>query len=288
MNPVGQLKWHNRPGSKVTGSTHTVMVAAFSGWNDAADAASGAVDHLWDTWQALTIASVEPDEYVDFTVTRPGVEVSAGVPGDLRWPVTELGWCTPSPSLSVVLVRGPEPQFRWRQYCTELVEAADEIGCSAVVVLGAMLSEVPHTRPVPVFTASHDRQVLDMMALPASDYEGPTGIPSALQESARAGGLETVGLWAALPGYAAGVPSPAGALALVEQTSTVVGAAVDVSALADSAAEYAEQLDVLVAEDDDTAAYLGRLEEAYDVEGAALGSADELVTEVEDFLRDQG
>jgi hypothetical protein len=271
----------------VTGSTHAVMLAAFSGWNDAAEAASGAVDHLWAAWRAQTIAEIDPDDFTDFTVSRPEVRVEAGVAGDLRWPRTELGWCTPDRSLSVVMVRGPEPQFRWGSFCEALVDAADELGCSTVVTLGAMLSEVPHTRPVPVFTAAHDPEVADALGLPTSDYVGPTGIPSALAQAAHRRGLESLGLWAALPGYAAGVPSPVGTLALVEQAAAVLGVGVEAPELDDAAGEYVEHLDSLVAEDEETSAYLDRLEHAYDEDAVALGSADDLVSEVESFLRDQ-
>ena len=285
---MGNLSWESRPGPGVTGSTHTVMVAAFSGWNDAGDAASGTVDQLWDTWGARRIAFIDPDEFVDFTVSRPGVSVVAGVPEELSWPITEIGWCSPRPDLSVVLVRSPEPQFRWRQYCGALVDAADELGCSTVVVLGAMLSEVPHTREVPIFCTANDEAILEAVGLPASDYDGPTGVPGALQEAAHDRGLETLGLWAALPGYAAGVPSPKGIQALVAQLVRMMDLEYDQSALSEATREYSEQLDALVGEDEETAAYLARLEEAYDAEGVALGSAHRLVDEVENFLRDQG
>ncbi len=263
------------------------MVAAFTGWNDAADAASGAVDHLWERWGAQRFATIDPDEFVDFTVCRPDVRVEDGIPGPLDWPETELGWCSPTGSISVVLVRGPEPHFRWPLYCNELVDAADELGCSTIITLGAMLSEVPHTRAVPVFSAVHDPQIIESLDLPRSEYAGPTGIPSALQETANERGLESLGLWAALPGYAAGVRSPIGALSLVDQVAQILGVEVDNSALVKAAAQYATELDALVAEDEETAAYLVRLEAAYDSDGVALGSVDSLVSEVEDFLRDQ-
>ena len=243
---------------------------------------------MWESWGATRIASIPPDEFVDFTVSRPGVTVVDGQPGPLSWPVTELGWCSPRSDLSVVLVRGPEPQFRWRQYCEALVGAADELGCSTVVVMGAMLSEVPHTRDVPIFCTAHDPVVIDAVGLPPSDYEGPTGIPGVLQEEAHARSLEALGLWAALPGYAAGVPSPKGMLALVSRLNEMLETELDLTAMLEASHEYSEQLDVLVSEDEETSAYLGRLEEAYDAEGVALGSLDTLLDEVEDFLRDQG
>lgn len=287
VSRVTHLIWHSRPGPAVTGSTRSVMIAGFSGWNDAADAASGAVDHLWRVWHAVRFATVDPEEFTDFTSNRPEVRVDAGVPGPLTWPETELGWCSPGGNLSVVLVRGPEPQLRWRTYCRTLLEAAEDLGCSTVVTLGAMLSEVPHTRPTPVFTTAHDPALIDALPLPSSQYEGPTGIPGVLHEAAHRGGFEAVALWAALPAYAAGVPSPQGALALVEQLASSAGVAVDIDDLVSASVEYVDQLGALVAEDEDTVVYLRQLEEAYDTEKVALGSTEDLVSEVEDFLRDQ-
>ncbi len=284
---VAHLRWHSRPGPAVTGSTHTVMVVAFSGWNDAADAASGALEHLWESWRAQLFASIAPDDFVDFTTSRPRARIEGGVPVELHWPRTELAWCTPTKSLSVVLVRGPEVQFRWEQYCAELIDAAEELGCSTVIALGALLSEVPHTRPVPVFATAHEAHILEALDVPASNYEGPVGLPAVLQDIGHRRGLETLGLWAALPGYAAGVPSPLGMVALLEHLGDALGVEVSPGALEVAAATYTEQLDELVGSDEETAAYLVRLEAAYDNDDVVLGTAEALVAEVEDFLRDQ-
>lgn len=287
MAAVEHVRWTSRPGPGVTGSTRTVMVAGFAGWNDAGEAASRAVEHLWDAWDARTFATVDPEEFTDFTSTRPQVTVDNGVPGPLRWPGTDIGWCSASGSRSVVLVRGPEPQNRWRTYSEVLVDVASELGCSAVVTVGALLSEVPHTRPTPVFTTAHEPHLVDALPLPSSNYEGPTGIPTVLHEAAHRAGFDAIALWAATPAYAAGVPSPKGALALVEQIATVVGAAAPIDELVVQAEEYEAELDSLVSEDEDTATYLRGLEEAYDSNSVGLRSADDLVEEVENFLRDQ-
>ena len=263
------------------------MVAAFSGWNDAGDAATGAVEHLWQEWGAQSFASVDPEEFMDFTATRPEARVENGITSPLEWPSTDFGWCSPAGSPSVVLVRGPEPNHRWRTYSETLLGVATELGCSAVVTIGALLSEVPHTRPTPVFCTAHEPHLIDALPLPTSNYEGPTGIPAALHEAAHLAGFDSVALWAATPAYAAGVPSPKGALALVEQVARIVGAAVAIDDLLEESDRYEEQLDALVAEDEDTLTYLRGLEEGYDSDSVALRSGDELVEEVENFLRDQ-
>ncbi|MCZ7630563.1 MAG: PAC2 family protein [Microthrixaceae bacterium] len=284
---MGYLRWELKPPSTVAASTHTVMVAAFTGWNDGAEAAGDAIDHLWEQWDAQSIAEVTPDDFVDFTVSRPTMDLHDGVPSDIQWPSTRLGWCTPDPSLSVVLVKGPEPGFGWPAFCHSLIGAADELGASTMITLGAMLSDVPHTRPAPIFCAAREEHILASIALPRSNYGGPVGIPSVLAEFAHRRGLESLGLWAAVPGYTAGVPSIKGVLGLLDALERILDVDVDTTGFAEAADEYTTYLDALVAEDSDTAEYVLRLEEAYDrADDLVLGSSTDLVVEVEDFLRE--
>lgn len=285
---MGHLRWEMKPPSTVIASTHTVMVAAFTGWNDGAEAAGDTIDHLWEQWGAQNIAEVAPDDFVDLTMSRPTVELVDGVPSDIDWPSTRLGWCTPDPSLSVVLVKGPEPEFHWPAYCQSLVDAADELGASTLITLGAMLSDVPHTRPAPVFCAAREEYILNSVKLPRSNYEGPVGVPSVLAEFAHRRGLESLGLWAAVPGYTAGVPSIKGVLSLVDALERILGVDIDTTGFAEAADEYTTYLDGVVAEDPDTADYVTRLEEAYDrADEMVLGSSTDLVVQVENFLREQ-
>lgn len=263
------------------------MVAGFTGWNDAGDAASTAIEHLWQQWGAVALATIDPEEYMDFSVQRPRITVEAGVVTQLSWPATEFGWCRPAGATSVVLVRGPEPQLRWRSYCESVLEVAEAVGCSTVITIGAMLSDVPHSRPTPVLANAHDPAVVEALPLPASHYEGPTGLPGALQSAAHESGFDTLSLWAAVPAYAASVPSPVAALALVQELATIVGSPISVDSLEAASQDYVDHLDQLCEDDADTAEYVHRLEEGYDHESAALGSADDLVEEVEQFLRDQ-
>ncbi|MEZ5238657.1 MAG: PAC2 family protein [Microthrixaceae bacterium] len=286
---MAHLHWNMRPPATVTASTHTVMVTAFGGWNDGGESATDALEHLWGQWDAQQVASIAPDAFVDFTMSRPTVSVSDGVPGEIRWPSTGIGWCSPSPSMSVVLVRGPEPEFAWPTWCDTLLDAADELGVSTVITLGAMLSDVPHTRPAPVFGAALDEHILDEVGLPRSNYEGPVGIPSVLMQFAHERGFEALGLWAAVPGYAAGVPSVKGVLSLLDVLERVLGVDIDTTTgFAEAADDYTNYLDGIVAEDPDTSEYVANLEEAYDrADEMVLGSHTDLVMEVENYLRDQ-
>lgn len=284
---MGNLRWDDRPTPAVTGSTRTVLVAAFEGWNDGGEAASGAMSVLWEQWQAHRIAHIPAGDFVDFTMTRPTMEVTDGVPAPISWPDSELGWTSPVPSLSVVLVRAPEPEFRWVAYCDELMSAAEELGASTVVTLGAILSDVPHTRPTPVFCTAHEEHILDSVGLPRSNYEGPVGIPSVLTQRAHERGFESLGLWAAVPAYASNMPSTKGTLALLDVLERILAVDLDTTGFADAADTYSAYLDEVVAEDPETAEYVGQLEVAYDrADQLALGSSSDLAVEVERFLRD--
>ena len=171
VRSVDHVIWTSRPGPAVTGSTKSLMVAGFTGWNDAGDAASTAIEHLWEQWGAVALASIDPEEYMDFSVQRPRITVEAGVVTQLSWPATEFGWCRPAGATSVVLVRGPEPQLRWRSYCESVLEVAEAVGCSTIITIGAMLSDVPHSRPTPVLANAHDPAVVE--ALPRAPHTSP-------------------------------------------------------------------------------------------------------------------
>lgn len=284
---MGILRWDARPTPAVTGSTRTVLVAAFGGWNDGGEAASSAMGVLWEQWSAKRIAHIPAGDFVDFTMTRPTMEVINGVPGEISWPDSELGWSSPNPSLSIVLLRAPEPEFRWGSYCEEVIRAAEELGASTLITLGAILSDVPHTRPAPVFCTAHEDHILDAVALPRSNYDGPVGVPSVLAQQAHARGLESLGLWAAVPAYASNMPSTKGMLALLDVLERILSVDIDTTEFATAADNYTSYLDEVVAEDPDTADYVSQLEQAYDrADEMVLGSTADLALEVENFLRD--
>jgi predicted ATP-grasp superfamily ATP-dependent carboligase len=268
-----------------------VLIAAFEGWNDAGDAASLAVGYLADAWSASRFATVDPEEFYDFTVTRPQVRMTDDAERHIDWPSTEL-WAAALPSLGrdVVLLRGVEPQLKWRTFCAAVVGVARAVGAEMAVTLGALLADVPHTRPVRVSGMAHDPALADRLGLRASAYEGPTGIVGVLHDACSRAGLPSASLWATVPHYVSQVPSPKAALALVERSAALVGTHVDPVELRAAAMAYVDQVSERVADDDEAAAYVASLEEADDLEQedvSTIPSGDALAAEVERFLRDE-
>lgn len=279
---VGHLRWTERPAL-----ARPVLVAAFEGWNDAGDAATTAVDHLVRAWDARPFGSVDPEEFFDFTSTRPHVRLDDDLVRHVDWPANDLFWADPPGSDGVVLLRGTEPQLRWRTFCAQVIEVARTLDCRLVVTLGALLADVAHSRPTPVYGNAYDPAVTERLGLEPSGYEGPTGIVGVLHDECRRAGVDSASLWAAVPSYAPSMPSPKAALALVERATDLVGAAVGIDALLTLTDAYEERLTELVEEDDATAEYVVQLEESYDREELEMNSGDELVEEVERFLREQ-
>ena len=276
------LEWSERPSGE-----HPVMIAAFEGWNDAGDAATTAIEHLTREWSARTFASIDPEEFYDFTSTRPQVRITAGTTRRIDWPANTFSWARPRGTGGVILLRGVEPQLRWRTFCEQVLEVASATGCSMVVTLGALLADVAHTRPTSVFGNAYDSAVIERLGLEPSHYEGPTGIVGVLHAACADAGLDSASLWAAVPAYVPSVPSPKAALALVERTADQIGTAVGIDGLLAPASAYEDQLDRLVQEDDATVDYVRLLEEQHDQDQAAVQSADDMVEEVERFLREQ-
>lgn len=247
-----------------------------------------ALRSLATSWSARRIASVDPEEFYDFSATRPEVHLVDGVTRRIEWPANEL-WVAAAAAHDVVLLLGVEPQLRWRTFCAGLLGAASDLGVELVITLGALLADVPHTRPVRVTGAAHDPDLAQRLGLQRSRYEGPTGIVGVLHDTCAAQAMPSASLWAAVPHYVHQVPSPKAALALVERAAVLVGASVDPAPLRDAADEYVRQVSEQVEADEDAAAYVARLEADDDAEQEAersLPSADALAAEVERFLRD--
>ena len=263
------------------------MVAAFEGWNDAGDAATTAIEHLARQWSARTFAEIDPEEFYDFTSTRPQVRITAGTTRRIDWPANTFSWAEPPATGGIVLLRGVEPQLRWRTFCAQVLDVAQQTGCSMVVTLGALLADVAHTRPTSVFGNAYDSRVIEQLGLEPSHYEGPTGIVGVLHAECAAAGLDSASLWAAVPAYVPSVPAPKAALALVERTAELLGTPVATEPLVPLASAYEEQLSRLVDEDEATADYVRLLEEQHDQDQDAVQSADDMVEEVERFLREQ-
>jgi proteasome assembly chaperone (PAC2) family protein len=291
---VRHLSWIDRsavpdrsPASAdTTPPARRVLVAAFEGWNDAGDAATGAVEHLWESWSAVTVAAIDPEEFHDFTVARPQVRLDDDGSRVVDWPTHEFGWARPPGTDGVLLLRGLEPQLRWRTYCDEVIGVARELGCDLVITVGALLADVPHTRATPVIGTVLDEQLMTTLGLQQSSYEGPTGIVGVLHGQCRHAGVDSASLWAAVPAYVPAAPSPKATLALVHRLCALIGTTASTTVLEVESVSYERQMSDLVADDEDTVEYVNRLESEHDAE-AALESADDLVDEVERFLREQ-
>jgi proteasome assembly chaperone (PAC2) family protein len=287
-----------------------VLLSAFSGWNDAADAATVALRYLVDGWGARPFASIDPEEFYDFSTTRPQVRLTNGINRDIVWPSNEFyAGSLPGGQYDVVLMLGTEPQLKWRTYCRQVLGVAESLRCRMVVTLGALLADVPHSRPVSIIGTATDSAMIDRFELQRSRYEGPTGIVGALHDACGKAGVPSASLWAAMPAYVPGTSSPKGALALVDRASRLVEGRIDTTPLAIAARQYEAEVDELVAGDDDLRSYVSRLEHSFDLGGFDDGedddddeqedaepmladeevapAAEQLVDELERFLRDR-
>ncbi len=292
MDPV---RWTRRPSLR-----RPVLVAAFEGWNDAGDASTTAARWLADRLDARPFATIDCEEFFDFTSTRPRVEMVDGESRRVLWPETQLSAAAVGAnSRDVVVLIGTEPQLRWPTFCRHIVGIAKDLGVEMVVTLGALLAEVPHSRPTSVIGTAYDPAVVDALGLQRSTYEGPTGIVGVLHDACQQAGIQSASLWAAVPTYVPGAPSPKAALALVERTATLLGMSVITTDLEIAAASYERQISELVASDDDTSSYVARLEARTDgecdeddvdddesVAELSEDNAGELVEELERYLRD--
>jgi proteasome assembly chaperone (PAC2) family protein len=265
-----------------------VMLAAFEGWNDAGEAASGVVAHLRDAWDAQPLAALDPEDYHDFQVNRPQVSIGTDGRRRITWPTTRLSWARPGSERDVVLVHGVEPSMRWRSYTEELLGWAERLGVSRLVTVGALLADVPHTRPIPVSTTSEDPETVSRLALERSTYEGPTGIVGVLQEAAHRRGVSSVSLWAAVPHYVGQSPSPKAVLALLGRVEDLLGVPVPLGELPDDAEAWEHGVDELAGEDEEIAEYVRQLEQAKDTAELPEASGDAIAREFERYLRRRG
>ena len=239
-----------------------MLIAAFEGWNDAGDAATAAVEHLELAWRAEPIAAIDPDDYYDFQVNRPMVTLIDGETRRIQWPTTRFSLCRLDElQRDVVLVRGLEPNMRWRGFCDEIVGIAMELGVETFVTLGALLADSPHTRAVPVTGTASDAATATRLGLDRSRYEGPTGIVGVLHDHCVRAGMTSVSFWAAVPHYVAQPPSPKATLALLHRLENLLGAAVPLGGLAEDAEAWEQSVNKLAAEDDEVAEYVRSLEQ---------------------------
>jgi len=267
-----------------------ILIAAFRGWNDGGQGASLAAGFLAKLWNAKRFAEIDPEHFFDFQATRPHVTLEEGLTRRIDWPATVFYHGRP-PGLDrdAVLLLGIEPNLRWRTFSELVVGFLEELGVELVVSLGALLADVPHTRPCPVTGSATDPQLVERLGLSASRYEGPTGIVGVLHDACRRSEISSASLWAAVPHYVSLTPSPKAALALCERLGDLLGIEIDTAELDEAAETYSEQVSEAVASDSDTAAYVEALEQRADTlaEEADLPSGDALAAELTRFLRER-
>ncbi|HEV2766970.1 MAG TPA: PAC2 family protein [Acidimicrobiales bacterium] len=275
---MDHVRWASRPRPD-----KPVVIAAFEGWNDAGDAATTAARWVRDRWAPDLLAEIDAEEFYDFTATRPRVQLTDDGKREIEWPANTFTVGSAG-NIDTVVLLGNEPQLRWRTFCRQIVEVAEALDARLVLTLGALLAEVPHTRPTSVVGTAVDQELIDRLDLARSTYEGPTGIVGVLQDACAGAGLASASLWAAVPAYVPGAPSPKAALALVERTAEVLGVAVVATDLDIAAAAYERQVSEVVVDDDEMTEYVQGLEERFDNDEGVTSAS--LMEEVERFLRD--
>jgi predicted ATP-grasp superfamily ATP-dependent carboligase len=266
-----------------------ILITAFRGWNDGGQGASLAGAYLARRWEAEQFAEIDPEEFFDFQATRPMVSLTEGASRKLEWPENLFFRARiPEADRDAVLLLGVEPNLRWRTFSRLVVDLAADLGVELVVTLGALLADVPHTRPAPVTGSASDPDLVEQLGLQVSRYEGPTGIVGVLHDAFRAAGVPSVSLWAAVPHYVSLAPSPKAALALCERLGGVLGTPIDTAELTEAAESYQRQVTEAVSTDDETAAYVEELEQRADeLDEESLPSGESLAAELTRFLRER-
>ncbi len=284
------LIWEHRP----EGLRAPALVCAFTGWNDAGDSASAALQFLGSSLSATRFAQLDPDEYYDFQATRPHIAFTDGRTRKIDWPSVEIYEArVPRATRDLILLQGPEPSMRWRAYCRQVVDLAESLEVQMVVTLGSLLADIPHSRPVHITGLSSDEALTRDMELDTGSYEGPTGITGVLHAACEEAGIPSVSLWASVPHYVAAAPNPKAALALVRKLEVLIGINVDASDLEGATEDYERQVSLAVQSDPEVREFVERLEEAAaedepDVKPSDLPSGDVIAREFQRFLKQRG
>lgn len=316
MGGTEHIRWISEPNL-----VNPTVIAAFTGWNDAADAASSALQNLVQGWGATALGEIDPELFTDFATIRPHVKLSDGRVRKIVWPTIGL-WHARSAGSDVILLLGPEPSLRWRLFTDQVLGLFEKFDSKMFLTLGALLADVPHSRPVQLIGTATDENLVNRFSLQRSRYEGPTGIVGVLHDACSKTDMASASLWAAVPAYAGQISSPKAAVALMQRACDIIGTPAPVGHMMDSVAAYEAQLDSMIEDDDDLQAYVGRLEtmsdsgmsidddddfefdeddsqlqfdfasdtgdDALDAPDAdEVGDAEILMEEVEQFLRDQ-
>ncbi|HSI80146.1 MAG TPA: PAC2 family protein [Solirubrobacterales bacterium] len=281
------LIWEGEPPSLRS----PILIAAFAGWNDAASAATTALDAIVQSLDAEVFATIDPEEFYDFQVNRPTVRLVDAISREIDWP--EGAFLSGRPAAGdhdLVLLNGIEPNLRWRTYSGAILDVAERLGVEMVVTMGALLADVAHTRPVPITGLASDERMVERLGLSRSSYEGPTGIVGVIHDACRNRGIESASIWAAVPHYVAAVPNPKAALALLERLDAFTGISVDVTDLEQSIETFDRQVDAAVAANSEIEELVRRLEteqdEALESE-SDVPSGDSIARDFQRFLRQQ-
>jgi proteasome assembly chaperone (PAC2) family protein len=286
---VDVLRWSERPKLR-----RPTVVCAFKGWNDAGEAATAAVTFLRESFGATQVADIDPEEFFDFTAVRPTVTLAEGSVRVIDWPENAIHVAyIPGAEGDLVMLEGVEPSLRWRGFCEAVVDVARAFDARMVITLGALLADVPHSRPVSITGLASDRGLIERLGLTRSNYEGPTGIVGVLHDACAKAGLPSASLWASVPHYVAAAPNPKAALALVRSFEGLTRVAVDASELEEAAEDYDRQVSAAVASDPEVRAFVERLEESMDAADdeaspTPIPSADAIAHDFQRFLRQRG
>lgn len=270
-----------------------VMVVGFSGWNDAGEAASGALDHLLSAWQddatetvPVLIADLDPEDFYDFQVNRPQVSTDETGTRNITWPNTQIfGLVLPQSDRDLVIVKGIEPSMRWKRFTHELLDLADDLEVSTIICVGSLLADIPHSRPITVNVTAASPEISKRLDISISSYEGPTGILGAISDGAFRRGIDALSLWAPVPHYASNAPSPKASLALIHALEDFLTIGVPQEDLASASDSWELEIDDLAKEDGDVADYIKTLEESKDAADIPEISGDMIAKEFERYLR---
>ena len=286
---------------KIPALRNPVMLIAFSGWNDAAEAATGAASHILGAWtdaeHAINdqvgvvpelIADIDPEEFYDFQVNRPIVGIDESQIRSLTWPGTQIfGLATPNFDFDFIIVRGVEPSMKWKTFTHDLLDLADDLEVQTIITLGSMLADAPHSRPITVTGSGAHPELAKRLGVEVSSYEGPTGILGVIADACLRRGLDAISLWAAIPHYASNSPSPKATLALINAVEDFLEISLPQGDLHADSLEWESEVDELAREDSDVAEYVKALEESKDSALLSDVSGEDLARELERFLRRQ-
>src|SRR5436190_1553081 len=267
------------------------MVCAFAGWNDAASAATAALEAVAASLDSRVVARIDPEEFYDFQVNRPTIRMIEGQTREIDWPAnTLLAVRVPTAERDLVLLSGIEPYVRWRTFAESIVEAAKRLEVQMVITLGALIADVAHTRPVPITGLASNSELVERLGLSRSTYEGPTGIVGVLHDACRRQDLVSASLWAAVPHYVAAVPNPKAALALLRRLEGLTGIAFEASELEDASTRFEDQVDRAVSANPEIQELVHNLEASQEesIEFGQNVSADDIAQEFQRFLRQRG